>query len=123
MSIAVERACYPAAIEQKLRHIRRRQVTLAVVRAFLLTVAALLAAMFLAMLADWSLTLFSTAPRIALTTAAIAAALATLLWTGVFPLAASRGLRQAASKADQALPHLEERWTTVASFAESGRRP
>jgi len=123
MSTAVQRACYPAAIEQKLRHIRRRQCTLAVVRALLLTAAVLLAAMLLAMLADWSLTLFSTAARTALTAAAIVAALVTLLWTGVFPLAASRGLRQAASKVDQALPHLEQRWTTVASFAEMGRRP
>ena len=66
MSTAAERDCYPAAIEQKLRHIRRRQCTLAIVRALLLTAAVLLAAMLLAMLADWSLTLFSTAARTAL---------------------------------------------------------
>ena len=53
MSAVLQSRTYPAAMDQKLRHLRRRQSALAAVRAFLLGGGALLAGMFVALTLDW----------------------------------------------------------------------
>lgn len=123
MSVATKGEVYPAVMQHKLRQIRRRQCALAVVRALLLATAALLAAMLSAMIVDAQFTLFETTVRVALTASALAIALAFLAAAGARPLVAALKLRQAADRADEAVPQLEERWTTVAHFAEQDRKP
>ncbi|HVW38498.1 MAG TPA: hypothetical protein VHB99_14385, partial [Pirellulales bacterium] len=123
MSVATKGEVYPAVMQHKLRQIRRRQCALAIVRALLLAAAALLAAMLAAMLVDAQFTLFETSVRVALTASALAIALAVLATAGARPLVAALKLCKAANRADEAVPQLEERWTTVAHFAEQDRRP
>jgi len=123
MSVAIRSAAYPAGMDLKLRTIRRRHCMLAVVRAGLLAVFALLSAMLLAMSIDGLFAIFETGVRVALTGAALAIAVATLLLTAAGPVATSLGLRRAAKHADREVPQLEERWTTVAHFAESNHQP
>ena len=121
MSVATKGEVYPAVMQHKLRQIRRRQCALAVVRALLLAAAALLAAMLAAMIVDGQFTLFETSARVALTASAWATAMAVLATAGARPLIAALKLRKAADRADEAVPELEERWTTVAHFAERDR--
>lgn len=123
MSVASENHVYPAVMDHKLRQIRRRQCGLALARAALLAAAALMAAMLAAMLADAKLTLFDSGVRLTLTAAALSFAAVTLIVAAVRPLVRALELRGAAAAADRQAPLLEERWTTVASFAEQGRRP
>lgn len=123
MSAVLQSRTYPAAMDQKLRHLRRRQSALAAVRAFLLGGGALLAGMFVALTLDWYFMLFSSTLRVVLTAAAVGASGATFLIAAVGPLRAWRGLRRSAGEVDQATPQLEERWTTVANFVEANHRP
>jgi hypothetical protein len=121
MSTAMPSPVYPAAIDRKLRQIRRRQCALSVLRALLLGAAGLAAAMLLAMLIDWWFTLFSTPVRLFLTVAALGTGIVTAVAAAVGPLVAALGLSRAARDADRTTPQMEERWTTVASFVESDR--
>lgn len=123
MSVATRDAVYPAVMQHKLRRIRRRQCALAAVRALLLATAALLAAMLAAMFVDARFTLFETSVRFALTASALTIAFAVLAIAAVRPLFAALTLRGAADRADESVPQLEERWTTVAQFAEQRPRP
>lgn len=123
MSGVIETRTYPAVMDHKLRRIRSRQTALAVVRAVMLGAFALGVSMIVAMAIDGWFTLFDTGIRIGLTVAAVFVAVVTLLRTGVGPVAASLGLQRAAHDADRELPQLEERWTTIASFAESNNQP
>lgn len=123
MSRTVSSSALPSAMEIKLRAIRRRQAALAVVRAIAVGASVLVAAMIVAMIADWMLTLFDTRVRIALTAGSLAAAAVALLVTGAPPLIAAFGWLRAAASADSDVPQLEERWTTVANFAASEHQP
>lgn len=123
MSVAIRSAAYPAEMDLKLRRIRRRRCALAVIRASLLAVFALLTSMLVAMSIDLWFTLFETQARLMLTGASLLLAIATLLFTAAGPVAASLRLRRAAKHADREVPQLEERWTTVANFAESDHQP
>ncbi len=123
MSGVIETRAYPAVMDHKLRRIRTRQAMLALTRAGLLGAFALVAAMTAAMTIDWCFTLFDTGIRMTLTVSAVSIAVVTLVVNGLGPLVASLGLKQAAGEADRELPQLEERWTTIASFAESNHQP
>jgi hypothetical protein len=123
MSANAERAVYPAVMDHKLRRIRRRQSVLAVLRGAFLATAALLAAMLAAMSIDGRLTLFDARARLLLTGAALAFALVTLAVSAGRPLRKTLRLRRAAGQADEEVPQLEERWTTVSHFAEQGEPP
>lgn len=123
MSRSIQSSALPSVMEAKLRAIRRRQAALAVIRAVAIGVAVLLAAMLAAMIVDWAFTLFHTGVRVALTAAVLVLTGISLLATGVRPLMAALGWTRAATTADEAAPQLEERWTTVASFAVSNHRP
>jgi hypothetical protein len=110
-------------MEEKLRSIRWRQITMAVLRALAIGLSVLIAAMIVAMIIDWSMMLFSTTVRTALTAGSLTLAVAALLWAGVPRLNAALGRTRAATDADEVVPQLEERWTTVASFAVSEHQP
>lgn len=123
MSAVIEPREYPAVMDHKLRRVRRRQLGMAVARAIVIGAFALTVGMIAAMSLDWWLTLFNTGVRIGLTVGVVTAALVTLLAFGIRPIIGSLGLQQAADQTDRQLPQLEERWTTIASFAESREQP
>ncbi|MCA9056937.1 MAG: hypothetical protein KDA85_00500, partial [Planctomycetaceae bacterium] len=113
----------PSAMKDKLQSIRRRLVTLAVLRALAAALTVLLLAMIVAMTIDWWFTLFNTGIRVTLTVSTVLAAIGTLLATGFRPLQEALRTAKAATSADDAVPQLEERWTTVASFSASQHQP
>ncbi|MCA8997967.1 MAG: hypothetical protein KDA80_13305 [Planctomycetaceae bacterium] len=113
----------PSAMEAKLRAIRFRLGAIAVLRAVAVAVAVLLVAMVVSMAIDWGFSLFSPAVRMTLTIGTIVMTVATLLALAVPALSQVWGWLRPAEDADQHVPELEERWTTVASFAQSNHRP
>ncbi|WP_166831223.1 hypothetical protein [Thalassoroseus pseudoceratinae] len=113
----------PSVIRRKLRSIRLRQTGLILLRGFAIAVAVFVAAMVLSMTIDWVFTLFSPLVRIALTGLAIVLAVTVFFVSVVPPLRRTFSRTQPAADADAAIPQLEERWTTVASFADSGEKP
>lgn len=123
MSRIMNSTALPSAMEQKLRQIRWRQTLLALIRALAIAASVLLVAMMLAMILDWSFTLFSTGIRTALTGTAVVLAGLSLAFSGFRPLRDALRITQAASSADGEIPQLEERWTTVTSFAKSKLQP
>lgn len=123
MSRILNSTALPSAMEQKLRQIRWRQMLLVLIRALAIAASVLLVAMILAMIVDWSITLFSTGIRTALTGTAIGLAGLSLAFTGFRPLRDALQITLAASSADGEIPQLEERWTTVTSFAKSKHQP
>jgi len=123
MSRIMNSSALPSAMEQKLRQIRWRQSLLASVRAVAIAVSVLIVAMVVAMALDWSFTLFSTGVRTVMTIGSVALAVAALVVVGAPPLMAALRISHAASNADDEVPQLEERWTTVTSFAKSEHQP
>jgi len=123
MSAVLQSKVYPAAMDRKLRLVRRRQCVLAIGRAVLLGAAALVIAMLLAMLIDGWFTLFSTPVRTLLTVSACGCGAMVMLLAGIQPVASALGLKHAARDVDRATPQLEERWTTVANLVESQHPP
>jgi hypothetical protein len=110
---------FPSVMREKLQAVRWRQAGLSAVRAVAVSVAVLLLLMIAAMSIDWIVTLFDTRVRIGLTVMTLASALFVLLRTGVRPVIDAFGWSRAAGNVDEKIPQLEERWKTVASFAES----
>lgn len=123
MSRIMNQSALPSAMEQKLRQIRWRQSLLAFLQAIAISASVLIVAMVLAMAFDWSVTLFSTSVRIGLTIGVVALAVVALVVAGLPPLLAALRITRAASNADDEVPQLEERWTTVTSFANSEHQP
>ena len=113
----------PSAMERKLRAIRSRQVALATVRACAIGIAALLLCMLVAMIIDWSFVLFSMNARVFLSGVSLTLATCALLVLGLPPLMEMARSTRAARSADEVIPQLEERWTTVASIAASNHQP
>ena len=123
MTRVINSSALPSVIEEKLRSIRWRQSLLAGLRAIAIGASVLIAAMVVAMIADWTFTLFNTGVRTALTTISLILAVVALLATGLSPLIAAFRRTDAAMHADDEVPQLEERWTTVATFATSEHQP
>ncbi|NQV24197.1 MAG: hypothetical protein HQ518_07490, partial [Rhodopirellula sp.] len=123
MSRIMNSSTLPSAMEQKLRQIRWRQTLLAIVRAAAISISVLIAAMIVAMILDWSLTLFSTGVRTGITLGSATLAGLVLVAVGLPPLLAALRITHAAANADNEVPQLEERWTTVTSFAKSEHQP
>ena len=123
MASVLNSASLPTTMEDKLRAIRRRLVLLSVLRACAFGAAVLIAAMIVAMGLDWWLTLFSKTIRAGLTSVSLLLGAAALIATGFRPLMGAMKFARAAADADGAVPQLEERWTTVASFATSPHQP
>jgi hypothetical protein len=122
MSQTMQSSFIPSAMEEKLSQISRRQAAISVLRAVAIGASVLFASMVVAMLIDWQLTLFSTGFRMTLTITSLLLSVAAVLIAGVPSLAASLKRIQAAVNADEAIPHLEERWQTVVGAAISDRR-
>lgn len=123
MSNAIISPALPSAMEEKLRSIRRRHALLVSLRAVATGASVLVGAMLATMILDWCLTLFDTGIRTTLTTVSLGAAIVALIATGLRPLIEALHVTHAAASADEEIPQLEERWTTVASFAESQQQP
>ena len=114
---------FPSVMREKLRSVRWRQAGLSAARAIAIGAAVLLAGMIVSMIIDWAVTLFDTRVRILLTTSTILLGMVTLVITGMRPIIAAFGWTRAAGCVDARIPVLQERWRTVASFAESRHQP
>ena len=123
MSQITHDTALPSVMRGKLRSVRWRQAGLSAARAVAMGAFVLILAMMFAMTVDWIFTLFDTRIRILLTATTLLLAVVTLLRTGVRPVIAAFGWTHAAGNVDERIPLLEERWRTVASFAESDRQP
>lgn len=123
MSLATPMLHLPKAVETKLRDIRRKQVRWAIVETLSATVTVFVGALTLALLIDWIWQLRDTTMR---------CAISAVVWGVTLGLALRwswqqwRLLRQpllAATLADQQIPQLEERWSTVVALAQTPHRP
>lgn len=123
MHNAITPAAMPSAMQEKLRSIRHRKIRVAVVRAIAVSASVLLIAMVLAMTIDWVATLHSVGLRVFFTLTALGAAAFALLITLIPPLREASRWTSLAAHTDGEVPQLEERWTTIASFATSDRQP
>ncbi len=123
MSQANSAVFLPSLMEQKLSQIGQRQVVIAILRAITVGVSVFIVAMVVAMLIDWQFTLFNTGLRLGLSIGATLLAVGSSLIVGIPPLLAALKRVRAATSADAGIPQLEERWQTVVSLVESGRRP
>ncbi len=123
MSQLIHDNVFPSVMREKLRSVRLRQAGLSAARAIAIGVSALMAAMIVSMAIDWAVTLFDNRVRILLTSSTLLLGTATLLITGVRPIIAAFGWTRAAGSVDARIPVLQERWRTVASFAESQHQP
>ena len=113
----------PSIVEAKLGQVRRRQAIVALARSFAIAASVLIGLIITTMLVDWWLTLFDTRIRLMLTVSSLAISLFALLVTGMRPFVSAFGWTRAAINVDREVPQLEERWTTVASFAMPLRDP
>ena len=105
----------PEGLSKKLRAIRRRALALALGRAGILAAAVLLACMLTAMVLDRTFAWLHPLPRYAALFASVALVLAVL-----FRLRPHRRtVIGTAREVDEAMPRLEERWTTVTELSES----
>lgn len=115
------RVSVPGSILEKLLLVRGRSLKVRLATAAVAAVVVLLIAMGLAMLVDYLATLYDSRWRVVLTTSALAAAGLTLVAWIVLGWRYTRRLDRSAAAVDREFPELEERWTTVASLAESPR--
>lgn len=113
----------PAVMQNKLQSVRWRQALFAFGRAAAIAATVLISGMVAAMAVDWWFTIFSTTVRTVLTSVTVVAGVVALLFSGMKPLIAAFRWNRAASNVDGKIPQLEERWTTVAHFANSKLPP
>ncbi|MGB7342979.1 MAG: hypothetical protein WBD20_02090, partial [Pirellulaceae bacterium] len=112
----------PTAIAHKLRSVQRRQIALTTTRGVAIGLGVLLIGMVVAMTIDWLFLLLSPLARTALTTATLATGIVAIVMAVAMPIRKVCGIRQAARTVDAKVPHLQERWTTVATlFNTKGR--
>lgn len=123
MSKVIENIVFPAAMREKLNRIRLRGAVLAAAKAIAIASSVLLVGMVVAMAIDWWFTIFSTGVRMILTTASLSLTAAILLYFSIKPIRESLGWTNAAENVDSEIPQLQERWTTVANFANSNSQP
>lgn len=114
---------FPSVMREKLQAVRWRQAGLSAIRAIAMSCSVLILLMIAAMSLDWIVTLFDARVRIALTGLTLVGSLFVLLRTGVRPVTEAFGWSRAAGKVDERIPQMEERWKTVASFAQSQQQP
>ncbi len=124
MSQIVEPRALPSVIERSLNAIRWRSVTIALVESLAIGLAVLVAAAVVSMAIDWAFTLSDTRWRIALTALSFAGGLAAFCYHLVPRLRQALRHRAVASRVDQHVPQLEERWSTVVEMqSANGHRP
>src|SRR5437870_2483101 len=109
----------PAEVLAKLTDVRRLDRRRCLVTGFFRGAAILLGAMLVAMAIDWWVVLYDERGRWALTLSALAVAAAGFVLSAVLPLLRQRSLVSLARQVDQAHPGLEERYQTLAEYAQS----
>ncbi len=119
MSTSMRSIEVPAQVQNKLRDVRRRETRLKFLSGATSALAAFLAVMMAAMLVDWLFTLFSTPLRTILTLIALATGALLLLVWGLRPLISRFHATDVARDVDEAIPQLEERWSTVTELSET----
>lgn len=119
MSTTTRSVEVPAPVRQKLRDVRGRNTKLRFLAGAMTALAGFLAVMMGAMLIDWLFTLFSTSMRTLLTVISLSAGGVFILAWGLRPLLARYQLGDVAREVDEAIPELEERWSTVAEYSEN----
>lgn len=115
------RVALPNSIAEKLHLVQGRSLKVRLATAIVAALVVLLAAMGVAMLVDYLATLYDSRWRVFLTATALATAAATLVVWALAGWRYTRRLDRSAAAVDREFPELEERWTTVASLAESPR--
>ena len=123
MSTANPPTQVPAIIRAKLCAVRRRERFVSVLRGLLRSLAALLVFMMFAMVVDWTFTLFNHGVRTGLTVTTLAIAVLGFCGWFFWPLLTRRGLTAVAQDIDEAVPRLEERWSTVTELSVSDEPP
>jgi hypothetical protein len=113
----------PKVIATKLRAIRRRAVALTLLKGLCLSLAVLLGAVLIAMIADRSAGWFDPRVRYAATILALALAIGAFVYWCIRPLFHRRTLAATARELDAILPQLEERWSTVTEISQSTDAP
>jgi hypothetical protein len=113
VNTSTRKTALPAIMAERLHEIRRRDASLRLVIGLLDALALFLAALFVALVVDWTLTLFSTSARAALTYVALGAGGVGLLLLAIVPRFNRRTLTELATEVDRSVPGLEERWETV----------
>ena len=109
----------PSAMEQKLRSLQRRQIAFTTVRSIAMGLGMLAVGMIVAMTIDWIFVLFRSTTRTLLTFATVGVSIAGALVALIGPLRSAWDIRHAARWVDSQVPHLQQRWTTVASLSQS----
>ncbi|MCA9241263.1 MAG: hypothetical protein KDA37_13730, partial [Planctomycetales bacterium] len=109
-------------IEEKLRRVRARKLTIGLVRAVLASAAVLLGGMLLAMLIDWLTRPGNDALRPWLTRVPLLATAATLGYLVWRLVTREAQLPLVASDIDHANPELEERWSTLTETSTAWQR-
>jgi len=123
MSSVNQSRSIPSTVTSRLRAVRRKQFGVRALEGLLVGMAVLLAAMLLAMAVDWLIVLFSPTARTAVTVAALVLGATAFVLCAVRLVLAQRRLSAIARQVDQAVPRLEERWSTVTELAESEDPP
>jgi hypothetical protein len=113
----------PPEVLQKLNEIRNEDRRVRFRAGLLRGLAVLLTAMLLAMAIDWLAVLHDERWRWTLSLLALACAVVALVRGCLPPLFKSRSLASIAREVDRAHPSAEERFLTVAGFAQSGDAP
>jgi len=113
----------PAAMLGKLRAVQQRYFRACLEVGLYRGIAILLTAMLVAMAVDGLVVLFDHRLRWALTLWALSCAAIGMLLGGVMPLLRKRSLSSFARQIDTAHPSLEERFLSLAEFAESQDSP
>jgi hypothetical protein len=123
MATVKQRVDVPAVVDTKLRSVRLRQSTLTLLAGLLRTLSLFLVALSAALLIDAMAPLFNSNVRVLLTTSAVGIAAVVFLWWVVRPLLRTRRLPDVARSVDEAVPDLQERWSTIAELSASSDPP
>lgn len=113
----------PPAVSRKLSAVRGRRRLLTFVAGTALAAAVFCGLLLAALLLDWLTTPFDSAPRVLLTAIVLLGGAAAFLMGGLRPALRRSPLPKVAGLVDDAVPQLEERWTTIADLAQSNDPP
>ena len=113
----------PQVVRHKLRAVRGRKRLLSILAGTALAAALFCGLLLAAMLLDWLITPFESAPRVLMTaTVLLTGTAAWILW-GLRPAVRKSPLPTVAGLVDSAVPELEERWTTIADLSQTKDPP
>ena len=108
----------PAVIQEKLTSIRRQEMWVRVQTGLMISGAVFLGLLICSLFLDWSFTLFETAPRLLLSLSVLSITVAVLLSKALTPFLFKKPITNIATTIDQAVPDLEERWSTLMNLSD-----